>query len=70
MATSYFFGIDRGDTKTGVTVGSTTTSTLDVEVRFDMDDGVDGKRLMTKREAYAALDAIRDYIVEHNWPPA
>lgn len=70
MATSYFYGIDRGDTKTGVTEGTTTTATLDVEIRFDMEAGADAKRLMDKREALAAIQAIKEHILEHNWPPA
>lgn len=59
-----FYGLDRGETKNSVTEGASTTATTDVEVRVDLASNI------TRNEVLIALDDIKNYILEHNWPPA
>jgi hypothetical protein len=59
-----FYGLDRGDTEFGVTEGSSTTATTDVEVRVDLASNT------TKSEVLILLDMIKNHIIKGNWPPA
>ena len=47
-----------------VTEGSSSTSTLDVEVRIDLAASMD------KSEVLMALDNLKRYIAQDTWPPA
>jgi hypothetical protein len=63
-----FYGLNRGQTKTDVTEGSSTTATLDVEVRVDLagiaSDGTG------RNEVIQMLEYIKQAIQEDIWPPA
>lgn len=59
-----YYGNDRGDTEFGITEGSSTTATTDVEVRVDL------AASMTKSEVLQQLDMIKNHIIKGNWPPA
>ena len=64
MANRYY-GLDRGKQGDGnVTEGSSSTSTLDVEVRIDLAASMD------KSEVLMALDNLKRYIAQDTWPPA
>lgn len=60
-----YYGVDRGEQdKRNVTEGSSTTATLDVEVRIDL------AATMSKQEVLLALNTIEQAIFEDTWPPA
>ena len=63
MANRYW-GLDRGEHKVDVTEGSSSTATTDVEVRYDIASSMD------KSEVLIALEEIKNYIIENQWPPA
>lgn len=64
MANRYY-GLDRGKQGDGdVTEGSSSTATLDVEVRIDLAASMD------KSEVLMALDNLKRYIAQDTWPPA
>lgn len=63
MANRYF-GLDRGETKTDTTEGSSSTATTDVEIRVDL------AASMGRREVLIAIDELKQYILEADWPPA
>lgn len=60
-----YYGIDRGEDGTSnITEGSSSTATLDVEVRIDL------AATMSQQEVLLALDVIKQAILEDSWPPA
>lgn len=63
MANRYY-GLDRGEHKTDVTEGSSSTATTDVEIRIDLAPG------MNRAEVLILIDEIKSYIIEDIWPPA
>lgn len=63
-----YYGLNRGETKSDVTEGSSTTATLDVEVRIDLAGiAADGTG---RNEVIQMLDNIKMAIQEDSWPPA
>jgi len=58
------YSLDKGKTKNAVTDASGSATTVTAEFTIDLADAP------TKRDAILALEAIRDYIQEHKWPPA
>lgn len=64
-----YYGLNRGETQTAVTEGSSTTAGLDVEVRVDLagiSAGGDGLS-----EVLTMLENIKQYIItKSKWPPA
>lgn len=63
-----YYGLDLGQTKNNVTEGSSSTATLDVEVRVDL-AGVNAAG-QGRQDVIIALNNIIQYITEDNWPPA
>ena len=63
-----YYGLDLGQTKNQVTEGTSTTATLDVEVRIDL-AGVtaDGTGRM---QVIEMIENIKQFILEDQWPPA
>ena len=57
------YGLDRGDTLTDVSEGSS-SPTKDVEVVVDLAVNLD------KQDVLVALDLIKAHITRGNWPPA
>lgn len=63
-----YFGLDRGQTENNMTEGSSSTATLDVEVRVDLAGiAADGTG---KNEVLQMLENIMMYIIRVKWPPA
>lgn len=63
-----FYGLDRGQTRKDVTEGSSSTSTLDVEVRIDL-AGI-ATNGTGRNEVIQMLEYIKQAILEDSWPPA
>lgn len=65
MADRYYTAIVGADTPTDVTEGAAATPANFIDVRMTY-DAIGA----SKMEAIKALDAIRDYITQDNFPPA
>jgi hypothetical protein len=63
-----FYGLNRGETKNNITEGSSSTATLDVEVRVDL-AGIASNN-QGRNEVLQMLDYIKQAIIEDQWPPA
>lgn len=59
-----FIGLNRGDTKNDTVEGAASTATLDVEIRMDLDLG------MERHEVLVMIDMLRQHIIEADWPMA
>ncbi len=63
-----YYGLNLGETKKDVTEGSSSTATLDVEVRIDLAGVTGGSK--GRLEAITMLKDIVRFIEEDTWPPA
>lgn len=63
-----YYGVDLGQVTESVTEGSSSTATLDVEVRIDLAGiSADGK---SRQDVIIALENIKMAIMRDTWPPA
>jgi hypothetical protein len=63
MATPHYFGIDLGlSLDTIIDDDSTTSKSIELVVELDDDP--------TREQVIVALQNLRDYILQANWPPA
>jgi len=63
MATPHFFGIDLGlSLDTVIDDDSTTGKSVELVVELDDDP--------TKEQVIVALQNLRDYLLQNDWPPA
>lgn len=63
-----FYGLDLGKTKNDVVEGSSSTATLDVEVRIDL-AGITAAGL-GRQDVIIMLNNITQAVEEDQWPPA
>lgn len=63
MAQKYY-GFNKGEHKTAITTGSSSTAGCDVELRYDIASA------LTKQEVLDFIELIKQSVIEDSWQPS